>query len=411
MEIERINRLNTQKLGIEKLLNLDSCAKCGECISLCPVFDTTDILSLTPREKIKIFKKIIKRQSGLLSLITNKTTDQKLINEFKEYLYRCSICGQCREVCPANIDTIELWEKIRMCFVESGYGPLEKQMAIVNGIKNYDNPWMQPRNIRRRWADRAFREGRLTKPIKDIMKDRTGILYYVGCTASYDQNIKEVAINFAELMNRAGIDFGILGEREKCCGSTPLRIGAEDVFLKQAVENVKLFNELGVHTVVFSCSGCFKTMHQDYPNVMKAKFRTVHLVQFINELLETRRIIPEKEVNIKVTYHDPCHLGRHNKIYDEPRKILKMIPGVELIEMERTRERSRCCGAGGGVRAGFPETQTAMSDKRVRDAEATGANEFVTACPFCYQSLKDGITRTGSSLIMRDITEILVQSI
>ncbi len=401
----------SENLSIFDLLDISACASCRECYLYCPVYDVDRRKVLTPREKLKTLNSILKKERGLLALLFGPRVREKEIMDFLSALYECSVCAQCREVCPAGIDTPKLWERIRAGMVSSGYGPLPQQKTISQSIKNYDNPWMQPRAMRGKWADRAFKEGRISKQVQDITKNRAKVLYYVGCTASYDQNITEVAINFVELMNIAGIEFGILGPREKCCGSTPLRIGDYKTFEEQALANIKLFTELQVHTVVFSCSGCFKTMNQDYRELQKLPFRTVHLVQFLLELIEEKKLIPVKEVPLKITYHDPCHLGRHNRLYDEPREILKRIPGIELIEMKRSREFSRCCGAGGGVKAGFPSINNAMSDMRIDDAESTGADELVTACPFCYQSLMLSIQRKNSYLKIRDVTELLIRSV
>lgn len=403
--------LFSENLSISDILNIDACASCRECYLYCPVYDVDRRKVITPRDKLKSLISILKKERGLLASLFGSRVKEDDIKTFISALYECSVCAQCREVCPAGIETHKLWERIRACAVSLNYGPLSQQKTISQSIRNYDNPWMQPRGIRGKWAERAFKDGRLSKPVQDITKNKAGILYYVGCTASYDQNITEVAINFVELMNSAGIEFGILGPREKCCGSTPLRIGDYNTFEEQAMANVQLFTELNLHTVVFSCSGCFKTMNQDYREVRNLPFRTLHLVQFLLELIEERKIVPVKEVPLKITYHDPCHLGRHNKLYDEPREILKKIPGVEILEMKRSMEFSRCCGAGGGVKAGFPSINNAMTDRRIDDAEETGADELVTACPFCYQSFMLGIQRKNSYLKIRDITELLTRSV
>lgn len=392
------------KFTFPELISLLSCVRCKECVSYCPTYSITSEEMLTPQRKIKSLLTYLLK-SSIIPPSENET------RELVESFYKCTVCAQCKVVCPAGLDTPFLWERIRSILVDEGLGPLEPQKAISQSIRNYDNPWMQPRSMRRKWADRAFREKRISKPVEDIRKNNAKVLYFVGCTASYDQNIKEIAINFVELMNRAGIEFGILGPDEKCCGSTPLRIGDFETFERQARENIRIFHELGVELVVFSCSGCYKTISQDYPMIEKIRFKTLHMVQFITELIEERRIILEKEVPVKVTYHDPCHIGRHSGLFEEPRAILKSIPGVELIEMERIKKFSRCCGAGGGVKAGFPDVNNALTDERIKEAERTGAENLVTACPFCYQSFVLGKGRTGSHLRIRDITELVMESI
>jgi heterodisulfide reductase subunit D len=159
--------------------------------------------------------------------------------------------------------------------------------------------------------------------------------------------------------------------------------------------------------MVTSCSGCYKTIRQDYPKVGKVNARVLHITQYVNELIDEGRLVLDKRVEGKVTYHDPCHLGRHNGLYDEPRKILKAIEGLDLVEMERNRDEARCCGAGGGVKTAFPDLAQKISTIRVEDAEKTGADILATSCPFCYQSLKAAIDAKGSKLRMMDLMELV----
>ena len=169
----------------------------------------------------------------------------------------------------------------------------------------------------------------------------------------------------------------------------------------------KVFNQLGINTLITSCAGCFNTIRHDYPQVEKLNFEVLSISQFLCRLWEERRLPLMVPVEKKVTYHDPCHLGRANQVDDEPREIIKAIPGLELVEMERNYQYSRCCGAGGGVKAGFPEIQNKMAQARIKEAEKTGASELVSACPFCYQGLQVGIKELNSPLVMRDITELV----
>jgi heterodisulfide reductase subunit D len=219
-----------------------------------------------------------------------------------------------------------------------------------------------------------------------------------------------VAINTTNILQAAGVDFGILGIKEKCCGSVLLRMGDKE-YERIAQENIKQFNELGFKTMITSCAGCYKTIKEDYPKVGKLNFEVKHTLEYIIELIEAGKLKLTKPVNLKVTYHDPCHLGRHSGVYEAPRKLLKMIPGLELIEMERHGENARCCGAGGGLKSGYPDIQNKISQTRIREAEATGATELVSACPFCYQGLQVGIQALDSKLTMRDITELVLMAI
>ncbi|MGQ9587574.1 MAG: (Fe-S)-binding protein, partial [Thermoplasmata archaeon] len=316
------------------------------------------------------------------------------------------ICGQCRTVCPAHLDTIEMWENMREFLVANGLAPLPAHEQIVKSIENYDNPWMQPRTQRSRWSKRIEKEVK----IRDALKERPEILYFVGCTAAYDPNIRDMAIDTARVLGKASVDFGTLGNEEGCCGSTLMRTGLLDSAKKMVRKNIELFEKASPSMIVTSCAGCYKTLRQDYPKVGKVSAKVVHITQYVNELIDRGKLALAKKVEAKVTFHDPCHLGRHNKLYEEPRKILEAIPGIKLVEMERNREDARCCGAGGGVKTAFPDLAQKISALRIEDAEKTGADILTTSCPFCYQSLKDAVAARGSRLRMLDMMELVRRS-
>ncbi len=239
--------------------------------------------------------------------------------------------------------------------------------------------------------------------------DSIDVLYYVGCTASYDINVKEVGINTINILDALDIKFGILGTEEKCCGSVLLRIGDRE-FERLSSYNIRLFNSLNVKMLVTSCAGCYRTIANDYKKMGVLNMEVLHTTQLIARLLREKKIIFTKEVPCKVTFHDPCHMGRHSNVYDDPREVMAKIPGLEFIEMDRHREFSRCCGAGGGLKAGFGDIQNLMAQERVRDAEKTGAQNLVSNCPFCYQGLQIGINAIDSKVKMTDITELVARA-
>jgi len=401
-------RLRVENLRPIQLMELDACTRCGECKLVCPVYENDPREEVTVRWKIHTTKKILSRQYGLWARLFGPRSVDGMLEEFKNNLYECSTCAACREVCPANIETVDLLEGIRKSMVLSDMGPLANQLSLAQSVVNYDNPWQQPRSTRDRWTRQVRKEVEivdLNKPNADV-----DILYYVGCTGSYDANITPTVLNTARILGKIGIKFGILGKKEVCCGSVLLRIGHSE-FERLARENIEKFNSLGIKTILTACAGCYKTFNRDYPKIGKLNAEVVHITQYVARLIREKKLEFKNEVNWKVTYHDPCHLGRHNNVYDDPRHILQSVPGVEFIEMERTRENSFCCGAGGGLKAGFPDMQGKLANSRVKEAEETGATELVSACPFCYQGLQIGIKNQDSKLRMRDITEIVVEAL
>ena len=400
-----MRKLDISKLDVLALMSYDACTRCGECTATCPTGgEAQDIELITPRGKILRLRDYIRMQYGIRAkLFGSKEIPEEQLQELAGRAYECTICGQCKTVCPAHLDTIEMWENMREFLVANRLAPLPAHEAIIKGIENYDNPWMQPRSQRSKWSKRLEKELR----IKDATKETPEVLFFVGCTAAFDPNIRGMATDSAYILAKAGVDFGTLGDEEGCCGSTLLRTGLVESARKTALKNIEKFERASPSVIVTSCAGCYKTLRQDYPRIGKVGARIVHITQFVNELLDSGRLSLSNKVDSIVTYHDPCHLGRHNGLYDQPRRILRAIPGVTLVEMDRTREEARCCGAGGGVKTAFPELAQKISGMRVDDAMKTGADTLVTSCPFCYQSLKASLELKVSKMKMLDLMELV----
>jgi heterodisulfide reductase subunit D len=398
-------RLDISKLDVRALMRFDACMRCGECTTTCPTGGEAQQVELvTPRGKILRLRGYIRDQMGLRArLLGPRDIPEEGMRELASRAYECTICGQCASVCPAHLDTIEMWENMREFLVANGLGPLEAHGQLVKSIENYDNPWMQPRTQRSRWARHVGGDVK----VPDSLKERHDVLYFVGCTAAYDPNIRAMAVNTARVLSRAGMDYGTLGNQEACCGSTLLRTGLRENARAMAEKNIANFERADPSMIVTSCAGCYKTLRQDYPRLGTLRPRVVHITDLVDGLLRDGRLALRKGFERRVAFHDPCHLGRHNGLYEEPRRILEMIDGLRLVEMERNREEARCCGAGGGVKTAFAELADDISVMRVRDAEAVGAEVLTTSCPFCYQSLKAAIESSGSKLVMMDLMELV----
>ena len=329
-------------------------------------------------------------------------TDRKTAERIQKIVYTCPQCGACQVNCnptkflePANASIA-----LRQWLVEQGLGPLPEHEPLIKSIMNYDNPWMQPRAAREKWARK--------RKVKDALKEEVEVLYYPGCTASYDPYIQPVAGWVTEVLDAAGVDFGILGKNEICCGSTVLRVGDKKSFDKIRARNLESLNRVGARVLVTACAGCYSTLTHEYAEALNAQVK--HIVEFVDELIQDGRLTFTKSLDTVVTYHDPCHVGRYCEVFDPPRNILKALPGVELREMERIREWSWCCGAGGGCRTAFPEEIAGFAaEKRLEEAHNTGARTLVSACPFCEQNLGDTAKRTFDRLGMevKDILELV----
>lgn len=303
----------------------------------------------------------------------------------------------CDIVCGFNQS--EAIEAMRQVAVMLGKGPMDKHKMIIEKTLMNGNPYGEPREKRLDW---------LPKNIK--LSDNAETLFYVGCTSSY--RTQKIAQNAVKILTKANVEFIILKD-EECCGSVHKRIGDVETAKKLALRNVEIFEENGFKTVITSCPGCYRTFVKDYPELIgrKPRFEVKHIVEVIKDLFEKNELKPTKELELKITYHDPCHLGRHTGIYEEPRFIIENIPGVELIEMEWNKKLSRCCGAGGVFRSGFPEASVAIAIERLKEALELGVDTLVTACPFCILNFDAAVKQGQLPINVLNIEEIVTLSI
>ena len=322
-----------------------------------------------------------------------------------EEIWRCTTCGRCPQQCPRDVKQIESGVSLRRIATEYGVFPTSvKPIRTISGsLVGEGNPFGEERKKRANWA-----EGLSVKTFTEGME----ILYFPCCYLCYDPRLKKVARATATILNRAGVDFGILGAKENCCGESIRKTGDEDVFKRLAKENIKTFIDNGVKKILVSSPHCYHTFKNEYPEFM-VNFEVVHISQYIFQLIHEGRLELTKEYGRKVTYHDPCYLGRHNGIYGEPREVLKKIPGLELNEMAESRVDSFCCGGGGGrIWMETPKGER-FSDLRLEQAVGVGAEVLVTACPYCITNFEDSrLNRENSEVIqIKDITEIVQEVI
>ena len=318
-----------------------------------------------------------------------------------EDIWRCTTCGTCPSHCPRGVKQIEIGVSIRKVASEYGVFPASVRAvsAARGSLTTEGNPLHEVRAKRLDWA-----KGSPVKPFEEGME----FLYFVGCYYSYDPRLKKVAVATANILDRAGVKFGVLGTQESCCGESIRKTGGEEVFKKLAKENIKNFIDKGVKKLLVSSPHCYHTFKNEYPEFM-VNFEVVHISQLLAELIESGRLQLDGEYRKRATYHDPCYLGRHNGIYDEPREVLRRIPGLELAEMPDSRESSLCCGGGGGrIWMDTPKNER-FSDLRFAQAEGVGAQVLVTSCPYCITNFEE--SRLGreddDALEIKDITEIV----
>jgi heterodisulfide reductase subunit D len=367
------------------LLQYDACTRCGECDNWCPTLDAMKRdMNISPRDKIGRWRDFMGKSYGLRAkLFGAKKIPEDSIQNFTDHLYHCTTCGVCGTVCPAGLDTINMWESTRQQIVLRGNGPYGKQSLFPKLIGEMHNPYMKEQKNRLAWV-----------PDDVEIADEADVAYFAGCTAGFNQQV--LGVSTARVLNHLGVPFTLLGEEEWCCCSALIRTGQPhigDTPRLAAIHNVEALEAKGVKKVMFACAGCYRAATLDWPRLMgrKPNFEVIHIADLLADLIGQGKIKWEKSLENKtITYHDPCHLGRHCGVYETPRKVLENLPGAKFVEMERIREMQRCCGAGGGVKAGIPDLALEIASNRVKDAMDVKADILSSTCPFCRRNLGDG---------------------
>lgn len=359
------------------------CYQCGKCDTVCP----------WNRVRKFSMRKLIREATFGLSEIE------------REEIWRCTTCGRCPQKCPRDVRQIDDMVSLRR--MATGYGvfpgSVKSYRAISTALAGQGNPFNEDRKTRADWA-----EGLSVKKFKEGMD----ILYFPCCYCSYDPRLKKVAQATVKILKKAGVDFGILGEKENCCGESARKTGNEELFKKLAKENIKTFVDNGVKKILVSSPHCYHTFKNEYPE-FKVNLEVIHVSQYVHQLIDEGRLTLAKEYGKKITYHDPCYLGRHNGIYDDPRETLKKISGLELTEMPESHADSLCCGMGGGRVWAETEKHERFSNLRVEQAVGLGAQVLATACPYCITALEDSrlVMNYSDNIEVKDITEIVQEVI
>lgn len=359
------------------------CYQCGLCDTVCPWNRVTNFS----------MRKLVREATFGLTDIES------------EDIWRCTTCGKCPQVCPRDVKQIESGVALRRIATQYDVFPRAAQpIRRVSASLNSDgNPLNQDRSKRADWA-----AGLAVKPFTEGME----ILYFPGCYLCYDPRARRIARATVEILNKAGVDFGILGAEESCCGESIRKTGDEALFKRLARQNIREFVNHGVKKILVSSPHCYHTFKNEYPEFM-VHFEVVHISQFVCGLIADGRLEFTKEYAKTVTYHDPCYLGRHNAVYDEPREALKKIPNLRLNEMPESRKNSFCCGGGGGrIWMETPKGER-FSDLRLDQAVGVGAQVLATSCPYCITNFEDSrLNRQDGDVIeIKEITEIIREAI
>jgi Fe-S oxidoreductase len=355
------------------------CFQCGKCDTLCP---WNRVTTFSVRK--------LMREASL-----------GVVEIEKEEVWRCTTCGKCPLNCPRDVRQIENMVALRRVATNYDVYPasVKSVRRIIACLTAQGNPFGEERSERGKWA-----EGLGVKEFTEGME----YLYFPCCYPCYDARLKRVARAVASLLNKAGVDFGILGSKENCCGESIRKTGNEELFKQLAKEEIKIFIDNGVRKIICSSPHCYHTFKNEYP-YFGVNFQVIHITQFLLTLLEEGRLKINGSYSKVVTYHDPCYLGRHNGIYEEPRSLLKSIPGLQLVEMREIKEESLCCGMGGGRVWMETPKEERFANLRIQQALDTGAEVLATACPYCITAFEDArvVLNLEDRIEVKDVTEIL----
>jgi Fe-S oxidoreductase/nitrate reductase gamma subunit len=413
-ELESFGASTVSDFTWKQLLDTDACTMCGRCTAVCPAQNTGK--PLDPREIVLKTGEVMARTgtpavSPPIGVDPEITVSSESLFEriTPEEIWACTSCKACDENCPVNIEILDKILDMRryLSLMESNF-PTELG-AAYRGMENSGNPWGMSQGDRAQWASKV--EGVDIVEAGDAFDHE--YLYWVGCAGSFDDKNQKVTIAMAKLLQRAGLDFAILGPSELCTGDSARRSGNEYLFQMLAMQNIETLNGMGVRKIITQCPHCFNTLKNEYPQ-LDGHYEVVHHSQLLTELMDSGRLVlTGASFEERVTYHDSCYLGRHNDVYLAPRKVIGSLAGIDIVEMPRNGTKGMCCGAGGARMWMEEHVGKNVNVERAQEAIGTGASRVAVACPFCYVMLEDGVKGEGKDddVKVQDIAEILVEAI
>lgn len=381
----RPGSLVPEALSRPQLLDASACVRCGRCTAVCPA--TAAGKPLDPRAVVQKTLRAALEARPLDTLVT------------AEEAWACTTCAACVHACPFQIEVLDKLVDLRRLWVEQG--AIESSAArALEAIVERGNAWGAPPSERMSWADglgvRVLQPG-----------DEVELLYWVGCAGAFDPSGRRVTRSVVQLLSRAGVEFAVLGPAESCTGDPARRMGEEGLFREAALRVIETLGRVRFRRILSHCAHCFHVLRNEYP-ALGARYDVIHHSQLLTHLVRSGRLSPAREVGRSATFHDPCYLGRHNGEYEAGRAILASFPGLVPVEMPRNRDRSFCCGAGGGGNWVEVRQGERIASLRMAEARATGASVVATACPFCTIMLEGEIT--GQGMAVRDVAELLLDS-
>ncbi|MCC6866616.1 MAG: (Fe-S)-binding protein [Ignavibacteria bacterium] len=401
-----------EQLTWKEIFDGYACTECGRCTASCPANLTGKPLS--PRKIIMNIRERTSEKAPLMAAnknIPEEIEQKKLVSEYyitDDELWACTSCMACVKECPVNIEHVNPIVDMRRFLVQSESRFPDELMTVFGNMENNGAPWAYPQSDRLKWTENLD----ITVPVASE-KNNFDVLYWVGCAGAFDARYQNVSRSVAQLLDKAKVNYAVLGKEEKCNGDSARRLGNE--FLAQTLikENVETMKKYNFKKILVSCPHCMQTIGNEY-KAFGGDYEVVHHSEFISELVNEKKIEIEetKKIDTKITYHDSCYLGRYNNIYEEPRDLLKQVNNGDIIEMERSKDKGLCCGAGGGRMWMEEKIGKKINIERTEEALRTNADVISTACPFCMTMMTDGVKEKGRSedVKVKDFAELILES-
>ncbi len=389
--------MTNQDYRMSQLIEVEACTNCRVCSDVCPAVSATQDGELSGVHRIKGLRQILKGRTGLLQkLLGRRAPVDKEWKHFSDTVFRCTLCGNCQEVCPVGIQLRDLWLSLRQDLVHSNFYPKKIEM-IRDNLKENHNVFAEDNEERADWV-----EDMKHPPDDGYIKDRSEVVYFTGCVASYFPLAQKIPVALVEILEVSDVDFTLLGEDEWCCGFPMLGAGLREMFQEFVDHNLEAVRAKNAKLAIFACPSCYQMWREHYPRAIEIS----HASQFLLNLVKKGRT-PLKELPLTVTYHDPCDLGRGAGVYDEPRELIRSIPGIKFVELPRSREDCQCCGGGGNLEMIDPELSSEIARRKIEEVMGTGAQAVVTSCQQCVRTMTTYARRNKIPIEVLDITQLL----
>lgn len=389
--------MTNQDYSVRQLFEMEACTNCMACADICPAVTAAKAGKLSAAYRLKGLRQIIKSRTGLFRKLFHKAElSGEKWKDFSDTVFRCTLCGNCQEICPVGIRLKELWLSLRQDLVHSNFYP-GKIDTIRDNLAESHNVFAEDNQERADWVEDM--DG---APGDSYIRDKADVVYFTGCVASYFPLAQNIPVALAEILESSGVNFTLLAEDEWCCGFPLLGAGLRELFTEFMKHNLSVVRKKEAKTVIFACPSCFQMWRDYYPYEIKI----AHASQFLMKLIKSGDV-SLKEISLTVTYHDPCDLGRGARVFDEPREVIRSIPGVKFVELPRNRENCRCCGGGGNLEMMDANLSAEIAGQKIEEALATGAQAIVTSCQQCVRTMTTYVRRNKIPLQVMDITQLI----